>query len=276
LLLFPNPLLLFSHYSQQENIVNACYTAASVNIQHSVAGKRQQRLYVMYRQIRVFRQQQQINYTIRALIRASVTTAHFHHMEQTGSRFTPHPLLLHGNTFYYSQIILNFLLLLLFSELFWHNYLRPSWMSLLWERKSPISHIVIFVLVELLLSRLCGCWYQITSTIVLATSNYDKIWSENRQLNALFTRQQKDKEKRRARDEALKEARDKARVDGGRGTSGCERQVWQEATTRHAIWTVLRLQAKKVLDTLSAPFHSISWHTFSSVCTQLSWIIKDY
>ena len=42
--------------------------------------------------------------------------------------------------------------------------------------------------------------------------NYDKICSETRQLNALFTRQQKDKEKRRARDEALKEARDKARV----------------------------------------------------------------
>jgi len=31
--------------------------------------------------------------------------------------------------------------------------------------------------------------------------------------NALFTRQQKDKEKRRARDKALKEARDKARVE---------------------------------------------------------------
>ena len=43
--------------------------------------------------------------------------------------------------------------------------------------------------------------------------NYDKIYSENRQLNALFTRQQKDQEKRRARDEALKEARDKARVE---------------------------------------------------------------
>ena len=40
--------------------------------------------------------------------------------------------------------------------------------------------------------------------------NYDKICSESQQLNALFTRQQKDKEKRR--DEALKEARDKARV----------------------------------------------------------------
>ena len=34
--------------------------------------------------------------------------------------------------------------------------------------------------------------------------NYDKICSENQQLNVLFTRQQKDKEKRRARDEALK------------------------------------------------------------------------
>ena len=33
--------------------------------------------------------------------------------------------------------------------------------------------------------------------------NYDKICSENRQLKALFTRQQKDKEKRRARDTAL-------------------------------------------------------------------------
>ena len=43
--------------------------------------------------------------------------------------------------------------------------------------------------------------------------NYDKICSENWQLNALFTGQQKDKEKRRARDEALKEARDKARVE---------------------------------------------------------------
>jgi len=42
---------------------------------------------------------------------------------------------------------------------------------------------------------------------------YDKICSENRQLNALFIRQQKDKEKRRARDKALKEARDKARVE---------------------------------------------------------------
>ena len=43
--------------------------------------------------------------------------------------------------------------------------------------------------------------------------NYDKTCSENQQLNAPFTRQQKDKEKRRAREEALKEARDKARGD---------------------------------------------------------------
>ena len=43
--------------------------------------------------------------------------------------------------------------------------------------------------------------------------NYDKTCSENRQLNAPFTRQPKDKEKRRAREEALKEARDKARGD---------------------------------------------------------------
>ena len=37
--------------------------------------------------------------------------------------FSPHPLLSHC---YYSQIILNSLPLILFSELFWHNYLRPS------------------------------------------------------------------------------------------------------------------------------------------------------
>ena len=43
--------------------------------------------------------------------------------------------------------------------------------------------------------------------------NYDKICSENQRLNTLLNRQQKDKEKRRARDEALKEARDKARVE---------------------------------------------------------------
>jgi len=47
-------------------------------------------------------------------------------MEQTGSLFTPHPLLPHGNACYYSQIILNSLPLLLFSELFRHNYLTGN------------------------------------------------------------------------------------------------------------------------------------------------------
>ena len=54
--------------------------------------------------------------------------------------------------------------------------------------------------------------------------NYDKICSDNQQLNALFTRQQKDKEKRRAKVKALKEARDKARVEE-EPHAGCERQV---------------------------------------------------
>ena len=57
---------------------------------------------------------------------SSSTTAHFHHMEQTRSLFKPHPLLPHGNASYYSRIILNSLPLLLFSELFRHNYLRPN------------------------------------------------------------------------------------------------------------------------------------------------------
>jgi len=71
------------------------------------------------------KQQQQINYTIRALIRAKAsvaTVSHFHHVEQARSLFTPHPLLPHKNACYYSRIILNSLLLLLFSQ---HNYLRP-------------------------------------------------------------------------------------------------------------------------------------------------------
>jgi len=54
--------------------------------------------------------------------------------------------------------------------------------------------------------------------------NYGKICSENRQLNALFIKQQKDKEKRRARDKALKEARDKARVEE-EPHAGCETSV---------------------------------------------------
>ena len=48
LLLFPQPFAtILTLYSTNEvkNIVNACYI---VNIQHSLAGKRQQRLYVRY------------------------------------------------------------------------------------------------------------------------------------------------------------------------------------------------------------------------------------
>ena len=101
-----------------------------MNLQRSLAGKRQQRLCVRYRQIRVFRRQWQINYTIHALICAltcaSVTTAQFHHMEQSGNWFTPHILLPHWITCYYSRIILSSLPLLLFSELFQHYYLRPN------------------------------------------------------------------------------------------------------------------------------------------------------
>ena len=80
--------------------------------------------------------------------------------------------------------------------------------------------------------------------------NYDKICSENRQINALFTRQQKDKVKRRARDEALKEARDKARVEEGECQAVRDKCDKRQQQLRHAIWTVLRLQTKKVLDTL--------------------------
>jgi len=49
--------------------------------------------------------------------------------------------------------------------------------------------------------------------------------------NALFTRQQKDKE--RARDKALKEARDKARVEEEEHQA--VRDKYDETTTRHAI-----------------------------------------
>ena len=73
--------------------------------------------------------------------------------------------------------------------------------------------------------------------------NYDKICSENQQLNVLFTRQQKDKEKRRARDEALKEARDKARVEGEERQAvrdKCDKRQRQDMQ-----FEVLRLQMKK-------------------------------
>jgi len=103
-----------------KNIVNACYTAASVNSQHSLAGWGP---VVIWKKSLLLRkhawQQWQINYTICALIcaRASVATvSHFHHLEQTGSLFSLHPLLPHGNTCYYSRIILNSLPLLLISQ----------------------------------------------------------------------------------------------------------------------------------------------------------------
>jgi len=102
--------------------------------------------------------------------------------------------------------------------------------------------------------------------------NYDQICSENWQLNALFTRQQKQKEKRRARDEARKEARDKARVEEEECQAvrdKCDKRWWQDMQFEQFLD-----YKRKVLDTPLAPFHSISWHTFSSVCTQLSWFIK--
>ena len=47
----------------------------------------------------------------------------------------------------------------------------------------------------------------------LTEDRYQKICSENRELNALFTKQQKDKDKRRAREAALMEAKEKARIE---------------------------------------------------------------
>jgi len=79
------------------NGVSVCYTAASVNIQHRLAGWSplwSEKFSIEKTHSAAAEQQWQINYTIRALIRAraSVTTvSHFHHVEQTGSLFTPHP-----------------------------------------------------------------------------------------------------------------------------------------------------------------------------------------
>jgi len=78
------------------------------------------------------------------------------------------------------------------------------------------------------------------SSTAAGTGDEGQLWqdlSTKSTTTAPFTRQQKDKDKRRARDKALKEARDKARVEE------VERQavrdnIWQEVTTRHAIWTV--------------------------------------
>ena len=114
-ILFPKSCPTLCYYSHiifnkwSKNIVSACYTAASVNIQHSLAGWSPA---VVWKKSLVSRKharwQRKINYTICALIhaRASVATvSHFHHVEQTRSLFTPHPLLPHGNTLYYSWII---------------------------------------------------------------------------------------------------------------------------------------------------------------------------
>ena len=73
---------------------------------------------------------------------SSVTTAHFHHMGQTGSLFKPHPLLPHGNACYYSGIILNSLPLPLFSELFRHIYLRPTPIGLSNDGRKQLSNCV--------------------------------------------------------------------------------------------------------------------------------------
>ena len=42
---------------------------------------------------------------------------------------------------------------------------------------------------------------------------YDKICTENRELNAIFNKQRRDMERQRAREQTLKDAREKARVE---------------------------------------------------------------
>ena len=82
--------------------------------------------------------------------------------------------------------------------------------------------------------------------------SYGKICSEN-QLNALFTRQQKDQDRRRARDEALKEARDKARVEEEE-----HQAVRDKCDKRRQDMQFEHFLDNEVLDTFYAPFHSIS------------------
>jgi len=98
--------------------------------------------------------------------------------------------------------------------------------------------------------------------------NYDKICSQNWQLNALFIRQQKDKEKRRARDEALKEARDKAKVEEEERQAvrdKCDKRRRQDMQFEQ----FLDYKRKSVRHILGAfPFHFLTH--FSSVCTQSS------
>ena len=93
--------------------------------------------------------------------RASIATvSHFHHVEQTRSQFTPHPLRPHGNACYYSRIILNSLLFLLFSELFWHNYLRPSCKSckIIWTGFLSSCLMQLVSIINELLPRLQTQW----------------------------------------------------------------------------------------------------------------------
>ena len=83
--IFPT-LCFYSHIIlnkwSKKNIVDACYTAA-FNI---VLQARDSKGCIWGTDKSVFRRQRQINYTIHALICASVATAsHFHHVEQTGS-----------------------------------------------------------------------------------------------------------------------------------------------------------------------------------------------
>ena len=111
-------------FSTNNFIVNACYTATF----HIVLSE--QRLHLRYRQIRVLGLHcQQINYNICA---STENVSHYYHVQQIGSQYAPHPLLPHANACYYSRIILNSLPLLLFSKLFWHNYLRPTHDCALW------------------------------------------------------------------------------------------------------------------------------------------------
>ena len=124
LLLFPKPLLLFSYYSQQITIINACYTATLGNIQHSLEWAK-------------IAPEVQANQSLRTTLNKSTTisvlvlqmSAIITIVQQNGSQFVPHPLLPHAKACYYSRIILNSLPLLLFSKLFRHNYLRPTWQS---------------------------------------------------------------------------------------------------------------------------------------------------
>ena len=90
----------------------------------------------------------------------------------------------------------------------------------------------------------------------LMKDSYDKICSEN-QLNALFTRQQKDKDRRRARDEPWRKLETKPEWR--------KRNImlWETSVTRGDGRQDMQFEHfldNEVLDTFYAPFHSISWH----------------